>query len=100
MGMLSFDLFSMLYRSLIRLQFDGSVAAQGFGIRAGFVRFVHDALSLGAINSRELRMQLHRQAVAALVILWSSSIRLTSARTVESLTGVPSFLAALLKAPW
>ena len=33
---------------------------------ADFVRFVHDALNLGAIRSRELRMQLHRQEVAAL----------------------------------
>ena len=26
--------------------------------------------------------------------------KLTRARTVESLTGMPSFLAALVKAPW
>jgi hypothetical protein len=28
---------------LVRHQLDGRVAAQGFGIGAGFVRFVHDA---------------------------------------------------------
>jgi len=50
-------------------QRDGRVAAQGFGIGAGFVRFVHDALNLGTLDSRELRMQRYRQAIAALVIL-------------------------------
>ena len=48
---------------------DGRVAAQGFGIGAGFVGLIHDALRLGGVDSRELRMQIHRQAVAALVIL-------------------------------
>jgi hypothetical protein len=45
------------------------IAAQGFGIRARFMSFFHDALSLGALNSGELRMQLYRKTVAALVIL-------------------------------
>ena len=61
--------FHVRFLGLVHHRLDGSVAAQGFGIGAGFVRFIHDALSLGAIDSRELRMQLHRQAVAAVVIL-------------------------------
>jgi hypothetical protein len=32
------------------------------------VRFVQDALNLGAIDSRELRMQFGRQTAAALII--------------------------------
>jgi hypothetical protein len=35
---------------LIHHQLDGGVAAQGFGIGASFVSFVHDVLSLGAID--------------------------------------------------
>ena len=35
--------------AMIHHQRDGSVAAQGFGIRTGLVRCVHDALSLGAL---------------------------------------------------
>jgi len=54
---------------LIHHQLEGSVAAQGFGVRAGFVRFIHDALTLDAIDSRQLRMQFHCQAVAALLFL-------------------------------
>ncbi len=54
---------------LIHDHLDGSVAAQGFGIGAVFVRLVHDALRLSAIDAWELRVKLHRQAVAALVIL-------------------------------
>jgi hypothetical protein len=81
---------------LVRHQLNGSVAAQSFGIGASLVRFVHDALSLGAIDSRELRMQLHRQAVAALVILDQAHQR--PHRGI--IDRVPSFLAALLKAPW
>jgi hypothetical protein len=64
-----FSQLSCWLRRLVHHQRDGRVAAQRFGIRAGFVRFVHDALSLDAIKARELRMQLHRQAVAAMVIL-------------------------------
>ena len=60
------------------------------------MRFVHDLLRRGALDAGELRVQCHCQPVTAL----SSSIRLTSARTVEFLTGVPSFLAALSNAPW
>lgn len=57
------------FRRFIHYQLDGSVSAQGFGIRAGFVRLFHDALSLDAIQARELRMQIHRQAVATVLIL-------------------------------
>jgi len=57
---------------LVRFQsplIDRGTAAPSFGIGTSFVRFVHDPLSLGAIHSRELPMQLHRQAIAALVFL-------------------------------
>jgi hypothetical protein len=53
-------------------------------------------LDLGAIHSRDLRMQLHRQAVAALVIL--DQAHQCPHRGIPA--GVPSFFAALLKAPW
>ena len=36
---------------LVHRQRDSGVATQGFGIRAGFVGRVHDALSLGAVGS-------------------------------------------------
>jgi len=58
--------FHILFFGLVRHHRDGSAAAQGFGIGASFVGFVHDALNLGGIRSGGLRMQLHRQEVAAL----------------------------------
>jgi hypothetical protein len=61
--------FHVRFFGLVRHQIDRSVAAQSFGIGAGFVRLVYDALSLGAIDGRELRMAFHRQAVTAPVIL-------------------------------
>src|SRR6185369_7085674 len=50
-------------------QGNASISAQGFGIRTGFVRLLHDALRTVAIDSREVSAQLHGQTVAALVIL-------------------------------
>ena len=61
--------FHIWFFGLVRHQRDGSAAAQGFGIGASSVHFVHDAVKLGAIRSRELRMQLPHQALAAFVIL-------------------------------
>lgn len=43
-------------RGSIQHQPSGGVAAQRFGIRAVFVRLLDNALSLEAINSRELRV--------------------------------------------
>ena len=54
-GVFHFGVFRLVHH-----QRDGSVAAQGFGIRTGLVRFVHDALRLGMIDSVQLGMQLHR----------------------------------------
>lgn len=44
------------WHRLVHHQRDSRVAAQGFGIRAGLVRFFHDALRLIAVGSRKLRM--------------------------------------------
>jgi hypothetical protein len=60
--------FHVQFFGLVRHQGYGSIAAQGFGTGANFVRFVLDTLNLGAVNARELRMAFHRQAVTALVI--------------------------------
>ena len=54
---------------LVHHQLDGGIASQGFRIGASFMRILHDALNLGAIDSRELSMQFNCQAIAGLVIL-------------------------------
>ena len=47
-------------RRLIYHQLDEGIAAQGFGIRAGFVRFVHDELGLGAsVSSLRIAAKFH-----------------------------------------
>ena len=56
------------WHRLVHHQRNRRVAAQGFGIRAGLVRFFHDALRLIAVGSRKLSMQLHRQAETALIV--------------------------------
>src|SRR6185369_17706879 len=58
-----------LVRRLIHYQLHGGVAAEGFGVRTGFVSFLHNMLDLGAIDPGNLRVQFHGQAVSALVIL-------------------------------
>ena len=59
-----------LFRSpaLVHDQADRGIAAQSFGIGAGLVRFIHEALSLGFIEARDLRVELDREAEAAVVI--------------------------------
>lgn len=46
-------------RGLVHHKRDGCVTAHSLGIWAGFVRFVHDVLRLGAIRSWKLRVQFH-----------------------------------------
>lgn len=52
--------------SLVPHQRDRRVAAQGPGMPAGLVRCFQNALSMIALGSRKLRMQLHCQAEPAL----------------------------------
>ena len=59
----------VLARRLIHHERDGRVAARGFRIGAGLVRFVHHALGLGPVEAGDLRVQGHRQTVATLVVL-------------------------------
>ena len=46
-----------------------SITAKRFGIRAGFMSFLHDLLRLRAFDARERAVKFHAQSVTALVVL-------------------------------
>lgn len=55
-------------RWLFRDELDRRIAAQGFGIGAGFVRFIHEVLSLDFIAVRDQRVKFDRETEAAQIV--------------------------------